>query len=259
MKDKIVFIAVMGCVSRLFILCPGSAQAQGTDSLLGGIIKSMGSSQQDKSRDDSRHYRDSRDDRNGADEDRRRDERPRRDDDDDRYYKDGKSDPDQIVRRAYEDVLNREPDREGLRVYRSRIIDDKWSERDVRDDLRKSAERNNLNAESVDKVIRRAYQDVLGRDPDSSGFATYRDKMMNNGWSERDVRSDLKKSSERRETASSEQAQQIVQRAYRNTLGRDADGGSSVYVEKVMRNHWNEGDVSKELRNSPEYRNKHKK
>ena len=40
---------------------------------------------------------------------------------------------DRIVRRAYQDILNREPDVEGLRVYRSRVIDEGWTEQQVRE------------------------------------------------------------------------------------------------------------------------------
>ena len=172
------------------------------------------------------------------------------------------NDPDVIVRRAYEDVLNREPDKDGLRTYRSRIIDDKWSEQDVRSDLRKSAERAGRTPAAADVIIRRAYQDVLGRDPDASGLATYRSKLINENWSERDVRSAIKSSSERRETGgiSNEQAQEMVRRAYQSVLGRDPDSsGSSLYVQKIRQNRWSEADVAKELRNSPEYRNKRKK
>ncbi|MEI8140437.1 MAG: hypothetical protein WCI03_11295 [bacterium] len=258
MKSK-VCIAVTVVVGLQMVL--GSreiAQGQDIGGMLGGVIKSMGSSKEDKSMSDSSPYRDSRNDRRGSDEDYRRDDYRQRDDGD-RHSRNQGSDPESIVRRSYEDVLNREPDQEGMRLYRSRIIDDNWSEKDVRNDLRKSTERIGLNSASVDGIIRRAYQDVLGREADQSGLATYRAKMMNEGWSERDVRSDLKKSSERHEQVTTEQAQQIVRRAYQNTLGRDPDGGSSVYVEKVIVKHWNEGDVSKALRDSSEYRNKRKK
>ena len=257
MKHKVYFAVTVVVGFQLFLGSREIAQGQGMDDLLGGVIKSMGSSKEDKPGRDSSQYRDSRDDGNWSDRDNRRDDDHRRDDD--RWNsRNRSSDPDQIVRRAYEDILNREPDQEGLRVYRSRIIDDKWSEKDVRDSLRKSLEHANQNSESVDKIIQRAYQDILGREPDRAGLVTYRSKIQNEGWSERDVRSDLKKSSERRDV-SSEQAQQIVRRAYRNVLDREPDGGSSIYVEKVMRNHWSEDDVAKELRNSPEYRKKHGK
>ncbi|MEI7880426.1 MAG: hypothetical protein WCI95_06085 [bacterium] len=260
MNKKIYFAAVVGAVMQLV---PGSneiVRGQGVDALLQGVMQSMGSSKEDKSMRESNQYRDSRDEGHWSDRDHRRDDyRPR--DDDRRYPRNRSSDPDQIVRRAYEDILNREPDQEGLRVYRSKIIDDKWSEQDVRNALRKSPEEAKQNAAEVEAIIRRDYQDILGRDPDQAGLATYRQKMMQDGWSERDVRSDLKKSAERREQGgmTTEQAQQIIRRAYLSTLGREPDGGSSVYIEKVKHDHWDEGDVSKELRKSPEYRQKHKK
>lgn len=168
------------------------------------------------------------------------------------------SDPDVIVRRAYQDILNREPDAEGLRVYRCHIIDDHWSEQDVRRSLRNSPENAGKTPAWADAVIRRAYQDVLGRDPDPSGLATYREKLLEKNWSERDVRSDLKHSEERRETGgiSKEQARQMVRQAYRSVLGRDPDSGSDVYVQKIMQEHWSADDVAKALRNSPEYRQK---
>ena len=49
--------------------------------------------------------------------------------------------PERIVRRAYQDILEREPDAAGMRTYRSRIIDDDWTEEQVREALRRSPER----------------------------------------------------------------------------------------------------------------------
>ena len=52
----------------------------------------------------------------------------------------GGASAERIVRRAYQDILKREPDPEGMRAFRSRIIDDGWTEADVRDALRSSPE-----------------------------------------------------------------------------------------------------------------------
>ena len=57
-----------------------------------------------------------------------------------RDHGNGYGNPDQIIKRAYEDVLNREPDPEGLRVYRRHIVDDGWTEQQVRQSLRASPE-----------------------------------------------------------------------------------------------------------------------
>ncbi len=113
-----------------------------------------------------------------------------------------RGDPDRIVRRAYEDILNREPDTDGLRLYRSRIIDEGWSESDVREALRKSPE--------------------------------YREKH----------------------TMTREKAEDIVRRAYLSVLKREPDAGSRGYVDRVLRDKWTQQDVERELRNSPEYRAK---
>lgn len=48
----------------------------------------------------------------------------------------------------------------------------------------------------------------------------------------------------------------LVARAYRAVLGREPDPASRVYVDKVLRERWSEADVTKALRDSPEYRNK---
>jgi len=167
-------------------------------------------------------------------------------------------DPDRVVRRAYQDILHREPDAEGLRLYRSRMIDQDWTEQDVREALRKSPEYAQRSSESADKMIRRAYQDVLGREPDTNGLYSYRNKVLNQGWDEHDVREALRKSPEYRQknAMTREQAEEIVRRAYQSVLGRDPDPSSRGYVDRVLRDHWTERDVARELRNSDEYRNK---
>ena len=112
----------------------------------------------------------------------------------------GYQDPDAIVRRAYQDILEREPDPVGLRAYRSHIIDDKWTEQQVRDALRNSPE--------------------------------YREKSQ----------------------MTPTKAQEIVRRAYLAVLNRAPDAASRGYVDRVLRDKWTQEDVERELRNSPEYR-----
>lgn len=247
MKSGIKQIAVVAAGLLVLPLNSHVAQGQILDTVLQGIKNSTeSSSMRDRSRRDDR----GRDDDNDSwrSEDRHRSSGGR--------YSD---DPDAIVRRAYEDILNREPDQEGLRLYRSKIIDNNWSEKDVRNDLRHSKEYKGQTPEKADMIIRRAYQDVLGRDADAAGLATYRSKLLYEGWSERDVRSDLKDSQERHMTGGipEDQARDMVRRAYQTVLGREPDSGSEVYVQKIRQNHWSEKDVAGALRNSPEYRQKH--
>jgi hypothetical protein len=104
-------------------------------------------------------------------------------------------DVDVAIKRAFNDLLGREPGPDGLRDYRSRMIEQNWTEAMVRDHLRQSDE---FRREGVDRIIRRAYQDVLGREPDPSGLKQFRWTLEEKNWTETDVRDALRKSDEYR-------------------------------------------------------------
>ena len=108
--------------------------------------------------------------------------------------------------------------------------------------------------EDPDKVITRAYRDILKREPDSAGLRLYRRHMLDDDWSEAQVREALRSSPENAMTRA--KAEDIVNSAYRSVLRRDADAGARGYVDRVMRDHWTQADVERELRKSPEYRNR---
>jgi hypothetical protein len=112
--------------------------------------------------------------------------------------------------------------------------------------------------EDPDRIVRRAYEDILQREPDSSGLRQYRSRIIDDGWTEAQVRDALRNSREYREKSSMTpaRAQDIVRRAYLAVLKREPDPGSRGFVEKVLRDHWSQQDVERELRQSPEYRNK---
>ncbi len=115
-------------------------------------------------------------------------------------------------------------------------------------------------SETPDVTVRRVYQEVLQREADPQGLALYRNHLSDGRWSEQDVREALLKSPEYQQRAveiTERNAEQVVARAYRAILSREPDPASRVYVDKVLREHWTEADVSRELRNSPEYRSKH--
>lgn len=106
-----------------------------------------------------------------------------------------KADPDTIIKRGYRDLLGREPDPAGFRDYRSLIIDQGWTETMVRDNIRRSDE---FRREGADRIVRRAYLDVLGRETDPDGLRLYRGKVLDKNWTEGDVRDALRKSDEYR-------------------------------------------------------------
>lgn len=170
----------------------------------------------------------------------------------------GSYDVDRVIRTAYNDILGRDPDPQGLREYRRKMVDEGWTERQVRNALRDSAEHAQNPSAAADRIIRRAYQDILGRAPDASGLASYRNEIVYHGWDEHDVREALMKSPEYRQknAMSPDRAREIVRRAYLSVLGREPDPASETYVQKVLREHWSERDVARELRNSEEYRNR---
>jgi len=172
--------------------------------------------------------------------------------------------PTAVVRRAYQDILGRDPDAQGLREYRNKIVTEGWSEQDVREALRRSdeyASTGTTRTASADRIIRRAYRDVLHREPDPSGVETYRRNIIENGWDEHDVRLALAKSPERAQQRlglTDAQATEIVRRAYLAVLNREPDEtGMRDYKARVLRDRWTEQQVAQALRNSDEYRRKH--
>jgi len=121
-------------------------------------------------------------------------------------------------------------------------------------DGRRDGGGNNVSAE---RIVRRAYEDVLQREPDPVGMRTYRSRIIDDNWTEQQVRDDLRRSAEFREraTMTPQRATEIVRRAYLSVLNREPDAASQGYVQRVLRDKWTEEDVARDLRRSPEYRN----
>ncbi len=258
----------------LMVATPASAQSDNKElaKALSGLAKALEAEQQDQAvkrafetalhreptESELRRYRVRMHDQHWTEEDVLDDLKGRSDYR--RHSQSSSGDVDRVIRRAYDDVLHREPDRDGLRTYRGRMIDDGWTEQDVREALRKSPEFAKRSTESADKIIQRAYQEVLGRDADRNGLLSYRKHVLDDGWDEHDVARALRESPEYRErnAITREQAEQIVRRAYLSVLKREPDSGASGYIQKVLKEHWTEQHVAQELRHSDEYRSKHR-
>jgi hypothetical protein len=112
------------------------------------------------------------------------------------------------------------------------------------------------SSQNPERIIRRAYQDVLQREPDQAGMRLYRSRIIDDGWSEQQVREALRNSPEYKQlhTMTWPKAQDIVRRAYLNVLNREPDAGSRGFVERVFKDKWTQTDVERELRKSAEYR-----
>jgi hypothetical protein len=102
-------------------------------------------------------------------------------------------DVDVVIKRAYQDLLGRAPDAAGLRYYHGVMIDQGWTEQMVRDHIRRGEE---FRREGADRIIRRAYQDLLGREPDENGLRNYRKKLIDHNWSEAELRDNIRRSQE---------------------------------------------------------------
>lgn len=99
---------------------------------------------------------------------------------------------DRIIDRAYRDLLERAPDPEGREHYQQ-LLREGLPEEQMRDRIRESVE---YRVTLPDAKTTRAYRNVLGREPDRSGLESYRKKIVDKGWSERDVENDLRRSAE---------------------------------------------------------------
>jgi TorA maturation chaperone TorD len=177
------------------------------------------------------------------------------------------SSTDRAIYRAFRDVLDRDPTDRELRRYRERVQADDWSEQDIRDSLRRRSDVRRpattrdeaRTAEEADRITRDAYRDVLDREPDAATLRRYRRLILDDNWSEDKVRASLREGSDyRAQTEMTRQsAEEIVRRAYLSTLGREPDPASRGYVDGVLYDGWTQADVERDIRKSPEYRNKH--
>jgi hypothetical protein len=177
----------------------------------------------------------------------------------DRSYRQADRDIDRIIWEAYREILQRDPDSEGLHYYRTRLRDYGWTEREVREDLWKSHEYGRhgtpMTRREAERIVRDAYREVLKREPDP-GARPWVDKILYEGWTEADLIRELRNSDEYRHGTrmSHQEAERIVREVYREVLGREPDPGSRVWVDKVLYDRWTRQDVAKALMNSDEYR-----
>jgi hypothetical protein len=129
-------------------------------------------------------------------------------------------------------------------VYRDRRFSGR-SERFRRDvfNLRNEGWNDRLSSLRVDRA-RGGY----GRD-DDRGYGRDNDR----GDGRRDDRRDDRRVDDRREVV---RAEEIVRRAYLSVLRREPDAASRGWVDRVLRENWTQADVERELRRSPEYRDR---
>jgi hypothetical protein len=134
--------------------------------------------------------------------------------------------------------------------------DDRDNRRDDRDD-RRDGGRSEGETARAREMVRRAYLSVFQREPDPAAEG-WVDNVLRNHWSETDLERELRNSPEYRDkvTLTRPKAQEMVRRAYLNVFKREPDPGAAGWVDNVLRNKWSQDDLERELRNTPEYRQK---
>jgi hypothetical protein len=141
------------------------------------------------------------DDRGPADDRRDRDFRDRRDDDrrDGRVEGSETTRAREIVRRSYVAVLQREPD-PTAEMWVEQVIKNRWNQDDLERVLRGSQEYKDkftLTRDKAQQIVRRAYLNVLKREPDPTA-SMWVDLTLKNNWTQDALERELKKSDEYR-------------------------------------------------------------
>lgn len=101
---------------------------------------------------------------------------------------------DGAITRMYQEVLGHAPDAHGLNHYRQKWRDG-WTQGRIRRDLEGSPEARDRK---IREAINRSYRELLGRDPDPSGFANFERQMRDKGFTERQLREAILSSEEYR-------------------------------------------------------------
>lgn len=99
----------------------------------------------------------------------------------------------QIVRGAYQDILERIPNRQELFDYVGIVESRDWSSNRLRNELRASDE---YRKTVVPNQVRAAYLSILHREPDTAGARHYTNLILNKKWTVTRVEDTLRNSSE---------------------------------------------------------------
>jgi hypothetical protein len=113
--------------------------------------------------------------------------------------------------------------------------------------------RPRLDRRTAELIIQRAFREVLDRPADPEGLATYRNRLMYEGWSERQVIENLQRSSEARAI----KADDAIIKIYREVLKRDPDPNGLAHYRAKWRQGWTQGQIREDLRRSHEGRDSH--
>ncbi len=110
-----------------------------------------------------------------------------------------------------------------------------------------------LSGAEIERLVTRAYRELLEREPNGAELRRYREAVFTEGWGRDEIFDDIRGSREYR----SKEADRIVERVYREMLGREPDAsGREFWRKAILKKGWTEGRFREEIRNSDEYRQK---
>lgn len=110
--------------------------------------------------------------------------------------------------------------------------------------------RPRIDRRTAERMVEHAYREVLDRPADPAGLRTYRDRLMQEGWSQQEVIQQLQRSPEARAI----QPEAAIRRMYREVLGREADPAGLAHYRAKWREGWTQGQIREDLRRSQEGR-----
>ena len=110
-----------------------------------------------------------------------------------------------------------------------------------------------VDLREIDAAIHRAFREVLNRPADPEGLHTYRRRLLQEGWNERQIVTQLQRSDEARAI----DATAAITRLYREELGREPDPQGLAHYRAKWREGWTQGRIRDDLRRSRESRQGH--
>lgn len=100
-----------------------------------------------------------------------------------------------VVVRAFRELLTREPNDAEIDRYRDAVYAEGWGRAEIYDDIRGTSE---YRSRATDRLIERAYREMLDRAPTAGELGYWRNKLLNKGWNERRLREGIRDSEEYR-------------------------------------------------------------
>ena len=108
--------------------------------------------------------------------------------------------------------------------------------------------RPRIDRRTAEAIVDRAYREVLDRPADPEGLRRYRDRIMFEGWSQREMIQQLQRSDEARAI----NPDAAISRMYREILGRDPDASGLAHYRAKWRQGWTQGQIRADLMRSRE-------